>query len=274
MNHIDLTYCIQFSTPFHIGTGLGFAKMVDDLVTRAGPAKAEGVRLPCIPGSSMKGKVRSRCEAIAKTLGLRVCGISDSQSEGEAAEAEPSDRTPRRKDGRKCKVNLCIICRLFGSPYSPGHLQFSDALLESEWQQMGYRLGRDQEAERETTDPFALAVVRAGNKLERATRTVESDFLFSLEHTADGLLYKGSIAGQVDTRPVQGMSVLLPLEGWLLTVGLLALDKIGGLRSRGLGRCRISVTCLKVDGGSDLAEGLNDLLAQEDYLLGLSEYEK
>jgi CRISPR/Cas system CSM-associated protein Csm3 (group 7 of RAMP superfamily) len=249
MTRIDLTYRVHVSTAMHIGTGMGFAKVVDDLVVRAGPGRDEGTRLPCLPGSSLKGKIRSRCEAVAWALGLRVC------------------------EERKCTRHLCIICRLFGSPYAPGELHFGDALLVAPWRRVGHRLGSNQTTDGEASDPFVLTTIRAGNKLERATRTVAPDFLFAFEHTADGLHYEGSIAGQVESHTLPGMNVMLPLEGWLLVVGLRTVDKIGGLHSRGLGRCRTTVTSLRIDTGEDVAGSLDTLLAQDDYFLGLSEYE-
>ncbi|HLG17161.1 MAG TPA: RAMP superfamily CRISPR-associated protein [Blastocatellia bacterium] len=248
MTRLDITYRIYLATPMHIGTGMGFAKMIDDMVTRAGPAKGEGARLPCIPGSSIKGKARSRCEALANTLRLKICGA------------------------RKCKMNPCIVCRIFGTPFSPGGLQFSDALLHSKMSVVARLPGSSSAS---TADPFALGTVRAGNKLERPTRTVEPDFLFSIEHTADQLQYEGSIKGQVDDRNSERLNIRLPLEGWLLTVGLLSVDKVGGSRSRGMGRCRITIAGLVVEGREEenLAGNLTELLAEEDYLLGLSEYE-
>lgn len=244
MTLIELTYHIRLSTPLHIGTGTGFARMVDDTVVRAGSAKGEGERLPCIPGSSVKGKTRSRCEAIANMLGLNLC------------------------DERKCKRNPCIICRLFGSTYVSGFLYFSDALLIREWQAVGRPLTGNSGA-----NPFSLATVRTGNKSERATRTVEPDFLFSHEYAAKDLQYEGTIKGQVNSRETQGIELPLPLEGWLLIVGLQAVDKIGGLRSRGLGRCRVEVQSLFVNAETEnLAENLNELLTKEDYILGLDDY--
>jgi CRISPR/Cas system CSM-associated protein Csm3 (group 7 of RAMP superfamily) len=260
MARIELLYHLRLLAPLHIGTGTGFAKMVDDLTVRAGPARGSGAQLPCIPGSAVKGKVRSRCEALAQTLKLSVCTV-------------PTDRSEQETRGeRRCKRHLCVICRLFGSPYTAGPLHFSDALLTKEWQIAGTRLGRDIGTDREIVDPFALTVVRTSNQIERTTRTVKPDFLFSLEHTADDLQFGGSIIGQITPRPINGLNVTLPLEGWLFVVSLQAVDKIGGLRSRGWGRCHIAITSLKVD-GTELTADLNGLLAQEDYLLGVAEYE-
>jgi CRISPR/Cas system CSM-associated protein Csm3 (group 7 of RAMP superfamily) len=246
---LEVDYRVNLSTALHIGTGTGFVRMIDDLFVRAGPAKGEGARLPCIPGSSIKGKSRSRCEAIAKMLNLRICGDS----------AE-----------RKCKKNPCILCRIFGSTFNQGTLHFSDALLAQEFTKLATpRRGESR------SDPFVLSIVRAGNQVERATRTVEPDFLFSMENTAEELQFTGSVIGAIESQHTDEINAPLPLEAWLLIVGLRAVDKIGGLRSRGLGRCRITLTKLIVDDKKeqDLASDLSNLLSREDYLLGLSEYE-
>lgn len=242
---VALHYRIDLTTSLHIGTGIGFARMVDDTVCRAGPELGSEVRLPCIPGSSLKGKVRSRCEALARSFELHLCD----------------------KGGRVCKRHPCIICRLFGSAYTPGRLRFADALLTEPWRLLA-RPESSQEAAM-AHEPFALSTVRMGNKLERATRTVEQEFLFSLEHTADQLQFAGSIHGHLEDRRIAGETLVLPAEAWLLLVGLQLVDKLGGGRSRGLGRCRITVSHLSIDGG----ENMIDSLPHDECLLGLNDYE-
>jgi CRISPR/Cas system CSM-associated protein Csm3 (group 7 of RAMP superfamily) len=246
---LELSYRLDFATSLHVGTGMGFTKMVDDTICRAGPALGRGAQLPCVPGSSMKGKVRSRCEALARSLGLRLC----------------------EKGERVCKQRPCIICRLFGSAYTPGRLRFSDALLTEPWCRLARpEFGHEVETAR---NPFILSSVRMGNKLERATRTVEQDLLFSLEYTADRLQFGGSIQGYLDDRTFAGDSLTLPVEAWLLLVGLQLVDKLGGGRSRGLGRCRITLSSLTIDGGENLADDLPARLLTDENLLGLSMYE-
>ncbi len=246
MVSMELRYRVDMVTSLHIGTGTGFAKMVDDMAVRAGPTRGGGVPLPCIPGSSMKGKTRSRCQALAHGLGLRACG-------------EP----------RWCKKNLCVMCRLFGSPLTQGALRFSDALLVADWQHLAHPVDGTRRTAR---DRLVLSLVRTGNKVERATRTVEPDFLFSIEQSAEGLRFEGSISGRVDPLQQLGLSSPLPVEGWLLLIGLQTVDKLGAGRSRGLGRCRITVTHLMVD-GRNLLPQLAELLGQDEAILGVSEYE-
>lgn len=239
MVEVNLSYYIDLYTGAHIGTGMGFAKMVDETVYRAGKGKGGGVRLPYIPGSSLKGKVKSRCEALAKRLNIRIC------------------------NERKCKHDLCLLCRLFGSTFVPGSIHFSDAILVQEWKDI---------ARRDIHDPFELSIIRTGNKLERATRTTEQDFLFSYEQTSDGLRFQGSIEGEVNTRPQEDILKELPLELWILIVGLQSVDKIGGGRSHGLGRCSIRVN--NINGKDYRYNQLLELLGQDEYPLGLSEYDQ
>lgn len=240
MAKVDLIYHIDLHTGIHIGSGLGFAKMVDETICRAGSAKGDGAKLPYVPGSSVKGKVKSRCESLANRLNIRVC-----------------------KD-RKCKQNLCVICRLFGSPFTPGGLRFSDAILVKDWENI---------ADHRIQDPFELSIIRTGNKLERATRTTEQDFLFSYEQTADGLRFEGAITGEVNILPQDAkLYSQLSMEIWLLIVGLQLVDKIGGGRSHGLGRCSINVD--KINGNDLQQNQILNLLGQDEYPLGLSEYDQ
>lgn len=235
MTRVEIAYRIELLTPLHIGTGMGFARMVDDMVVRAGPARGAGARLPCVPGSSVKGKARSRCEALARAMNLGPCGEV------------------------KCKNNPCVICRLFGSPFVAGTLHFSDALVPEEMSAFARTAGVD---EGKTFDPFSLSTVRAGNKLERATRTVQPEFLFSIEHASEHLHLEGAVSGQIGGDQTSGSDAGALLAVYLLIAGLQSVDKIGGLRSRGLGRCRITIAQFLIEGKEQdpSPERLRDLL--------------
>lgn len=104
MTHVKLELNIKTQSPLHIGSGLGWAGIVDRTVVR------NGAKAAYIPGSTLKGKVRYHCERLARRLNEKLtCGNSI------------------------CKTDKrCIICRLFGSPFMPGSLTFHDALLVEE----------------------------------------------------------------------------------------------------------------------------------------------
>ena len=63
--HLELSYTLRQETAAHVGTGMGFTKMVDDLVARAGPEQIASHGLPYLPGSGVKGVVRQAARELA-----------------------------------------------------------------------------------------------------------------------------------------------------------------------------------------------------------------
>ena len=62
---INIDYQIEFETPFHFGTGL-HRNLLDRSVCR------DANDYLYIPGSTLKGVFRERCEQIARLVGLRA----------------------------------------------------------------------------------------------------------------------------------------------------------------------------------------------------------
>jgi CRISPR-associated RAMP protein (TIGR02581 family) len=83
---------------------------------------AELGRTVYLPGSSLKGAVRSYCEKIGRTVGLDVCNPLTDASCGHRIE-----RGFRRASSAKIYQELCPICRLFGHTVMASHVWFSDA---------------------------------------------------------------------------------------------------------------------------------------------------
>jgi len=75
-----------------------------------------------LPGSSLKGAVRSYCEKIGRTVGLSVCNPLTDASCGRRLEHKA-----RRMSGAEIYQGLCPICRLFGHTVMASHVWFSDA---------------------------------------------------------------------------------------------------------------------------------------------------
>jgi len=74
-----------------------------------------------LPGSSLKGTLRSYCEKIARTVGARCCDPLSGDSCGKRQEAT------RESSGAKVYNNMCTICRVFGHTTLASHLRISDA---------------------------------------------------------------------------------------------------------------------------------------------------
>lgn len=93
---------ITAETPLHIGS-----MDVEELAKVDMPILKDHNGKPYIPGSSLKGKVRSEAERIARASGITVC-------------------FPPQTDSM-CKDTLCICCQIFGSPKKAGKIKFRDA---------------------------------------------------------------------------------------------------------------------------------------------------
>lgn len=80
---------------------------------------------PYIPGSSIKGALRSLAEAIARASGARVCNVFDPES--------PCVEALRKlKEGKPAEVGEgpCVVCRLFGNQELASHVVVHDAMPE------------------------------------------------------------------------------------------------------------------------------------------------
>ncbi|MFQ6028578.1 MAG: RAMP superfamily CRISPR-associated protein [Dehalococcoidia bacterium] len=247
---IDLEYLVQLQGPIHVGSGVGFARMVDDLMVRTSLPDRPEVEVPYIPGSTIKGRVRANSRRLADLLGLTVCN--------------------RGGQDRVCKQLPCIQCRLFGSTFFPGELNFQDSLLTLDWQTLALLPHSRRD---DGLAPLALSSIRQGNQLERGTRTTQPDFLFSMEHTAEQLRFTGKITGSFTPAHPEGWTSLLPQECWMLISSLQMVDKIGGMKGRGLGRCKVQVSALRVDNTEWSTEDLDLFLYDQESLDDLRRYE-
>jgi CRISPR-associated RAMP protein (TIGR02581 family) len=76
-----------------------------------------------LPGSSLKGTVRSYCEKIGRTVGLDVCNPLDMKNSC----GRRLERKAKTATGAEIYQDLCPICRLFGHMVMSSHIHFSDA---------------------------------------------------------------------------------------------------------------------------------------------------
>lgn len=76
-----------------------------------------------LPGSSLKGAVRSYCEKIGRTVGLKVCDPLDMRTSC----GRRLERKAKTASGAEIYQELCPICRIFGHMVTASHIHFSDA---------------------------------------------------------------------------------------------------------------------------------------------------
>jgi CRISPR-associated protein Csm3 len=130
---------------------------------------------PYLPGSSLKGKMRSSLELALRPgfpPGLRLPGPRLEQ---------------RERDGKPeinpCSCGRCVVCKLFGSgdtktTYEPTRLIFRDCLLTDE--------SEEALASAAKSSGVFFAEVKPGVRMNRATNTVARGAFFNFERVPEG----------------------------------------------------------------------------------------
>lgn len=120
--HIDLTLITQ--QPVHVGSG---SKAVDERVVVQRAARVRGA--PGIPGSSLKGAVRARYEAITHSCVLfsPKAGSPRVRSSSGIKRAQLPESALPRAASRKCDPDhACPACALFGCMSLRSRITFTD----------------------------------------------------------------------------------------------------------------------------------------------------
>lgn len=210
---VRLTASLVFDTAWRVGSGKEGETMSDlgVMLTTTGE--------PILPGSSLKGKLRSTCETLSHALGLSACMLNHEAS-GVKCTSDVDYYHKVRGNYQKTlrqglqnrlnwiKSNTCDVCKLFGSPVKAGRLWVSDGTL-NQW--------------------ASVVQVRDGVVIDRDSQTA-----------VDGLKYDYEVIP-----PSSRFDLCIDLENptdsdiALLGVALFewyAGSSLGGFTSRGLGR--------------------------------------
>lgn len=192
--HVRIEVTLRMENAFSIGTGALAGSPADK------PLLKDRRGLPYIPGSTLKGRLRHACEALARGQGELVC---DAPAAGQMCPDSPTVGTG----------NYCPACRLFGSPWRRSSLRFSDLTLVSP-------------VKSDAGDVAPRTTLRFGVGLNRERRVAEEDLLYSMEVFLPGgqTTFRGEITGEIADHD-------LPL----LLGGLASLYALGGRKSGGLG---------------------------------------
>ena len=156
-------------------------------------------KLPYIPGSSLKGKMRCLLEV---TYGVK--------------ETNPKD------SGSPCWCGKCQICLLFGSgntetTYEPTRLIFRDCFLTKQSEELLEKIELEE---------------KPGVQINRITGKVSPQALFSMERIPEGLEFNFEISARVFENDSKES-----LRRWLATgLFLMEQDALGGSGTRGYGQ--------------------------------------
>jgi CRISPR-associated protein Csm3 len=196
-----ITGSLVNETPLRVGVGreppLGSAVDLAPLRIRF----ADGRTKPYIPGSSLKGVLRSLAESIARTQGPSVHDPWDFKT----AESEAESK------------NYCVICGTFGSTKLASHVHVYDAYPEGE----------------------APTFVKTGVGINRDFRGVQPGILYTEEQVAPGVRWSFKmdvINIRVLPEPVDDRGRLLRRVVDMLVKGMV---QVGARRTLGYGLLRL-----------------------------------
>ncbi len=243
---------LVFDTAWRIGSGEEGETMSDLGVLRDPGGQ------PVLPGSSLKGKLRSTCEASAHALDLTACLLSRAASgvncasdvhyyrdvRGQYREASRSGLASRV---RWIDEHTCDVCKLFGSPLQAGRLRVSDGALR-EW--------------------ASVVQVRDGVVIDRDSQTAVDGLKYDYEVIPPGSRF--ALCIDLENQNDQDMALLgAALFDWHSG------SSIGGFTGRGLGRFRLEDVKLSGTDLSDPAQRVKFLTAtsSEERLGDLGDWE-
>ncbi len=233
---------IVLEKEFHIGSGKGDAR-TDALVVK------DFSNRPYIPGSSLRGVLRSTIERIASSIGKNPCMLVNKgcvTNSGELQEEFKKILKDKDKTDIESFLNddskICPVCRLFGSTVIASRIRVTDLYLKND---------------------IKLTAVRHGVAINRDTETSQDKAKFDFETVPAQTRFDFEIIGEnLDDNNLAllaiGIQEMVDGDFWL-----------GGNTARGLGKCKLAGLKIKYFNGS---EGLRQyLVSRED---GLDEMSK
>lgn len=203
---------LELKSALHIGGGQINLRGTDSPVVLT----PEGE--PFIPGSSFKGVFRSTVEKLVGAIpNQTTCFLSEG---GNCPTADQDNFNTRRRNGnwRETQLaqtldkELCDTCKLFGSPFSASKILLNDLYVD-EW-------------------PEATQV-RYGVAIDRDSERARDQLLYDYEVVSVGSTFKMEIILE-DPSETDLRLACVGLSEFVSGMG-----GIGGMRSRGLGNCRI-----------------------------------
>ena len=172
---IRLTASLVFDTAWRIGSGKE-GETTSDLGVIV---DANGQ--PVLPGSSLKGKLRSTCEILSHALGLSACMLNrDASGIDCTSDINHYSRVLRQtyqdalNQGLQARLkwidnNTCDVCKLFGCAVQSSRLWLSDGKLK-EW--------------------ASVMQVRDGVVIDRDSRTAVDNLKYDYEVVPPGSLFE------------------------------------------------------------------------------------
>ncbi|RCK78241.1 MAG: CRISPR-associated RAMP, TM1809 family [Candidatus Ozemobacter sibiricus] len=217
---------LRLRSALHIGSGER-GDVVDS------PVLKDFLHQPFIPGSSLKGAMRSHLERLLPALGLSTCRLFDptascpgADPNGQAAKDLQRRLEPLRQDAAArhdlIRQSVCPMCQAFGSSFNKARVLFADAPLRN--------------------PGLPLVETRDGVGIDRDSHRAVDGIKYDYEVVSSYAVFDVEITLEEPDPPTLGIAALGFLE---LARGHIAL---GGLTSRGLGKVFIDEGEIEVRG--------------------------
>ncbi|HZR42119.1 MAG TPA: RAMP superfamily CRISPR-associated protein [Ktedonobacteraceae bacterium] len=259
-NRVQIEYDFTFETPFHCGTGIREG-LIDRTVVR------DNEQYLYIPGSTFKGVLREHCEQLARFYDGEKQKIQPGKRKTQPIESPHNAEAALEWFGES-KPNM--VTRVFGSQLAPGKLFFDDVRQDDKKLQQ-YRIeGEDRYKSLQAT-PYTQV------RLDRLTRTAAQGALYTSEFGASNIVFKGTIQGWLtcDVIPPASHPVFAQAQksGFtptfsllLLLTGLHMIERLGGNKSTGKGKCTCKISKVLLNGQECAADMWRGWLEQLDVL--------
>lgn len=223
----------------HIGSGEG-DETADSLFVKSGGKLY-------IPGSSLRGALRSTIERIAYTLGKNTCLLFDQSSHSTCVTVHPELLRDKKSESEILDVlrtNLCDTCKVFGSTHFASKVKIMDLYPANH------------------NDP--KGIVRYGVGIDRDTETASQGALFEIQVLERGYKFDFELIAE---------NLSGKVEWGLLCIGLHEMMRykeqggafyIGAKSASGLGRCQLTNLEIKYFDNQDPNYGLKQYLLNDE----------
>lgn len=208
LSRYRITADLEAASALRVGAGKSF-----DVAATDQPLIRDGLGRPYIPGSSLKGALRSGLEQTLRGLGsekLKSCDLFEEP----CIKAADRGRNSKGLPFDQVQARICDVCGLFGSPFLAGRIFIHDLPQKSP----------------DTSPP---SEIRDGVGINRDLRTAQRGIKYDYEAVSPGTRFEMEILLE-NANEVQRALTFKLLE--FLDEGQILL---GGLTSRGLGRVRL-----------------------------------
>jgi CRISPR-associated RAMP protein (TIGR02581 family) len=235
-----LTGILEIRHATHVGCGEG-----DDKVDSIFITTKDGAHF--IPGSSLRGALRSVSERLVASLNLDTCLLG----QGNGSQCPTGNEMVKKKFREMVEKNtaekalfdflkkkLCLTCQVFGSPFMASRVRLGDLLPEKNGKPKG--------------------LVRWGVGIDRDTETAATGVLFSYEVVEKGEKLDFEIWAENMREQDWGILGLGLME--MLTGNFW----VGAKSAAGLGQCRLEENLLKLEYFTG-KEGLVSYLKTRDF---------